>query len=217
LRWRGAVMARRIVCFLLVISVGFLYACSARLPTDDPVASVSSDTTSALPAPTTASASDSNYAEHVLVSGDAEDAPVECRPTAVAQRLSSLFAAINQADPNIVPDFFGKQGQLFQWYSMTEFRTSDRDKRHFVAHNLDDLATYFTQRYTQHEHLQLQQVNVNSWDSARGLVHFGPVVVLRAADDLPPGVHQTEGKGAFHCETLTFVVLSLTTQTKSAG
>ena len=53
---------------------------------------------------------------------------------------------------------------------------------------------------------------MNSWDSGRGLVHFGPVTMTRHADDLKPGLggpeRLAEGKGAYHCKTRAFVVLS---------
>jgi hypothetical protein len=105
--------------------------------------------------------------------------------------------------------------RLNSWYSMTERHNAGprSGDQQFVAWTRDDLAVYWQQRQRQHEHLELRRLQVNSWEPERGLVHFGPLVVSRRADDLAPppsgSSGQAVGKGAFHCATRTFVVISL--------
>ena len=79
----------------------------------------------------------------------------------------------------------------------------------FVAYTTTDLAQYLTQRYAQHEQLQLVRVQIISWDGRRQLVQFGPLLVTRQADDLHPVAWQAEGKGAYNCIANKFVVLNM--------
>ncbi|MGA9531970.1 MAG: hypothetical protein WBR18_04575 [Anaerolineales bacterium] len=145
------------------------------------------------------------------VSGTALGAPAECGPNEVAEQLADLGSAISHAELNRTMEFF--RGGPFHWYSMSEASTSETNKRHFVAYTLDDLEAYFIGRFTHDEHWALKELQVNSWDAERGLVHFGPVHIRRTADDLPEGLggaaHLAEGKGAYHCVSKTFAVLSL--------
>jgi hypothetical protein len=85
----------------------------------------------------------------VIVTGQADGAPPGCGPEDVASRLAAWTEAINRGDLTKVRLFFSEQP--FQWYSLTEFGTTEADKRHFVASELDDLASYFVQRFEQHE------------------------------------------------------------------
>ena len=157
---------------------------------------------------------DDSLLENILVTGAAEGAPAGCSPEEVAQRIVQMFEAVNRGDPNVVEEFFGRESRgPFQWYSMDEFGRTEADKNHFVAYTLDELDLYWLERYWQHERLQLRSVEFNGWEGARGLVHFGPIVLSRQADDLQPGLggpeRLAEGKGAYHCKTRAFVVLSL--------
>ena len=125
-----------------------------------------------------------------------------------------MFAAINRGEPKVVDEYMGKNRHApFEWYSITEVDPSRPDKKnHFVAYNLDDLATYFNRRQEQNERLQLLSMKFNGWESARGIVHIGPIELTRHADDLPEGLGGPErrvtGKGAYHCKTQAFIVLS---------
>jgi hypothetical protein len=149
--------------------------------------------------------------QSVILSGPVEDAPVGCAPRDVAQRLNELFAAINMGEPDIVPQFFGNDSiSMFSWYSMTRIGPG-AEKDHFAAYDLKELAAYFVKRHQQHEHLRLVRLQVNSWQG--DLVHFGPITLMRSADDLHFDSKTTEyevgGKGAMSCKQKTFLVLSL--------
>lgn len=149
-----------------------------------------------------------------VVTGAAEGAPAGCSAQDIAQRLAEMLEAINRGDPQVIDEFFGRKNKApFQWYSMTEFGRSEAEKNHFVAYNFEELDSYFQKRYKQNEKLQLRSIQVNSWEPERGLVHFGPVVITRHADDLRLGIggpeRLAEGKGAYHCKTQAFVVLGL--------
>ena len=147
----------------------------------------------------------------VILSGPVEDAPAGCKPRVVAQRLTELFAALDAGQSDIVPQYFGSvQHDMFQWYSMTRIGPG-AEKDNYVTHDLKELATYFVKRHQQHEHMRLVRLQVNSWQG--DLVHFGPLTVMRSADDLHFGSKATEygvdGKGTMNCKQGTFLVLSL--------
>lgn len=122
---------------------------------------------------------------------------------------------MNRGDTDLLVDeYFGRQdGAPFTWYSMMEVGKTDIEKNQFVAYTWDNLAGYFDQRHQQHEQIKLRKVQFNAWEAGRGLVHFGPVELSRHADNLSPGLGGSEsiasGKGAYHCATKAFVVLSL--------
>jgi len=139
----------------------------------------------------------------VVRTGDADGAPAGCSPADVTNRLSAMFAAINRGDPTVVAEFYGVAPNVpFQWYSLDEY----------AAFSLAELEAYLRERHAHQEQLQLERIQFNGWDPGRGLVHFGPLRLSRTADDLPAGPHVVEGKGAFHCQRQTVVVLSLATQ-----
>ena len=164
-------------------------------------------------APATIAQAPSLIPEKYVVTGQADGAPQGCSPHEIAQRADSMFDAITRGDPNVIDEYFGKKRDApFQWYSMTVSDPNDTDQNHFVAYNLDELSEYLGQRYEQHEQVALQSVQFNGWEEARGVVHFGPIIITRRADDLKPGLGGPEdlalGKGAYHCETQAFIVLS---------
>ena len=185
-------MTKQVVITLLVLLIVFTSSCSkATTPTHE------------------------NY----VVTGNADGAPTGCSPQDIARRIVEMFDAINRGEPNLVDEYFGRKDKApFEWYSMTETGKTDADKNHFTAYSWDDLAAYFEQRYQQHERMQLRSVQFNGWDHGRGLVHFGPIELTRHADDLRLGLGGSEsiasGKGAYHCETKAFVVLSLAMSTE---
>ena len=143
------------------------------------------------------------------VTGAAEGAPEDCSAEQVAARLDQLGQAISVQDIDRVLTFFDESP--FQWYSIDETPTSEAQG--FTAYNLADLEAYFLERFAQNEKWELVELHVNSWDSARKLVHFGPVHIRRTANDLSPDLGElenlTDGKGAYHCDSQTFIVLSL--------
>ena len=134
----------------------------------------------------------------VRVTGSAEGAPDGCTVDTVAGRLLALAEAVNEANPGVVPQFFGTSDATFQWYCMQSFST----------YSLDELDAYFRQRYGQNERWRLQSVQVNGWDQGRGVLHFGPVVISRMAGDLD-SASEALGKGAYSCRRREFVVLCL--------
>ena len=132
-----------------------------------------------------------------VITGQAEGAPEECTMETVTTRLVDLATAVNQADPHAAENFFG--GQWFCTVENGEF---------FTAYTKSELQAHLQRRYMQHEQWQVMSIQFNGWEAGRDLIHFGPVVVKRTADDLnSPFV--TTGKGAYSCRQQQFVVLCL--------
>ena len=152
--------------------------------------------------------------ENYAVTGNADGAPVGCGLQDIADRTVEMFNAINRGDPNLVDEYFGRRSHApFQWYSMTIVRNNDTVINHFVAHTWDDLDAYFRLRYQQHEQMRLLNMQFNGWNPAIGVVDFGPIEIVRHADNFAPDLLLTEGiasgKGTYHCKTKAFIVLSL--------
>jgi len=61
----------------------------------------------------------------------------------------------------------------------------------------------------------VESIQFNGWERARGLIHFGPVMISRTADDLS-APFQALGKGAYSCARQQFVVLCLGGETETA-
>jgi hypothetical protein len=152
--------------------------------------------------------------ENYVVTGNADGAPAGCSPQDIANRLVEMFNAINQSDPYVVDEYFGRKSNApLQWYSMTIVHNNKTVINHFVAHTWNELDAYFKLRFEQHEQMRLLNVQFNGWNSAIGVVDFGPIEIDRHADDLVPGLLPANsiasGKGTYHCETRAFIVLSL--------
>jgi len=152
--------------------------------------------------------------ENYAVSGNADGAPLGCGMQDIADRMVEMFNAINRGDPDLVDEYFGRRTQApFQWYSMTIVRNNDTVIDHFAAYTWDELDVYFKLRHQQHEQMRLLNVQFNGWDPATGVVNFGPIEILRQADKFAPDLLLSEGitsgKGAYHCGTKAFIVLSL--------
>lgn len=133
-----------------------------------------------------------------IITGSAEGAPEGCTVETVTDRLMDLAAAVNQADENAAREFFGT-GSM-EWFCTVE------DGEPFTAYTTDDLEAHFQRRYAQHEQWRVDSVQFNGW--ARGLIHFGPVIIWRTADDLS-SPFKAGGKGAYSCGRQQFVVLCL--------
>lgn len=191
------------------LSVLVLFLCSVTACTQPAVPRTEARTSSVTPTPPLPPSGTPTTSDYV-VTGQADGAPAGCSPADIAARAAAMFAAISQGDEQVVDDYFGQQRAApFQWYSMTETGPTEADKNHFVAYTLDDLTAYFTRRYAHPEQVRLHQIAFNGWEAARGIVHFGPIALTRQADDLPAGDGQVDGKGAYHCATHAFIVLSL--------
>lgn len=152
------------------------------------------------PLPTIGPSLASDISATLMVTGHADGAPDGCTVETVAGRLSALASAFNNADPAVVPEFFGTDEPFFQWYCAIE------NGEPFTAYTLDELADHFQRRYAQNEKWQVQSVQVNGWSG--GLLHFGPIIIQRTADDLPTPFASV-GKGAYSCADEQFVVLCL--------
>jgi hypothetical protein len=142
------------------------------------------------------------FLSDVSITGSAEGAPQRCSVEAVAGRLYDLSQAVDQADANLVPKFFGDSESGFQWFCLQDGLNP------FTAYTLDELRVYLQGRYEKNERWKLERLQVNGYDAGRELTHFGPVVFTRTADDLE-SASQVLGKGAFSCVDETFVVLCL--------
>ncbi len=144
---------------------------------------------------------------NVTISGQTDGAPEGCTPEHVAGRLQSLFEAVNSADPDVVPEYFGtfdgdhtraNTGIAFQWFCMDTT----------TVYDLPELESYFIGRYQQNEQMRLRNVSLNGWEKTRSIVHFG-LDVDRLADDLEGEWRTYTGKGAYYCKNQTFHVLCL--------
>lgn len=139
-----------------------------------------------------------------------------CDARHVAERLGRLFNAISQGEPGIAEEYFGYgRGGPFRWFSFTEFYAEPRE--HYVTYSLDNLNGHFAARRAAGQHMRLRGVTFNRLDD---LLHFGPVDF----DLVTPGsvgatriVYSGTGKGAYHCPTEAFVVLSLTAGGQASG
>ncbi len=141
-----------------------------------------------------------------VVTGQADGAPAGCGVQEVAQRLLDFAKAFNRSDPELTSTFFNSRAP-FAWYS-----APDGDQKtggHVAVYSVKELPAYFERRQTQHEQLRFKRIQVNGWESQRGLVHF-EFTVSRQADDLNGGAaREVIGKGAFHCQTQAFVAISI--------
>ncbi len=156
----------------------------------------------------------------VVITGQSDGAPPNCSPRDVARFIVRFIEAFNRGDQDRLARLFFRGAATGQspshWYSMTE-GDPRAGGRHFVAYDLDVLLKYFAERRQQHEVMQLLKLQVNGWESTRGIVHFGPVVVSRRADDLGDREFTAEGKGAFHCREQAIIVWSLATPLADAS
>jgi hypothetical protein len=142
--------------------------------------------------------------DKVVMTGQADGAPAGCGVPEVGQRLLDFASAFNDRKPETAETFFDSRAP-FAWYSAPE----GAPKETIAVYSADDLPKYFEQRYAQNETLQFKRINVNGWEAERGVVHFD-FTVNRQADDLNRGISvDVVGKGALHCATKSFVVISI--------
>jgi len=136
------------------------------------------------------------------VTGQAEGAPTGCSVQEVTQQLQNFAVAFND-DQQRLSTMFSDHAP-FAWYSAPE-----GDSTSHAIYTVEELPEYFEQRHAQHEQLEFKRIQVNGWEAGHDLVHF-EFNVSRRADDLNSGqARQVIGKGAFHCETQTFVAISI--------
>lgn len=161
---------------------------------------------------TASGGSSATPAAEIVVTQDDPTSPAGCSPRQVAELIMRFLDAFNRGDQVQLATFFGAD---FQWYSMTEGSTTDKnDYRHFVAYNRDDLMSYFVRRHAQHERSQLLTVDVGHGEDSTGrsFVNIG-YSLTRTADDLRPGWGGPEklvvGKGAINCKDQTIFVWSM--------
>jgi hypothetical protein len=179
-------MTKHSVSSLLVITALWLSACSN---------------------PATSSSPNRQASDDVVVTGQASGAPDGCGVEEVAQRLLDFADAFNRNDLQVVPTFFSNRAP-FAWYSAPDGNPT-AGAQGTAVYSTKDLPAYFERRHAQHEQLFFKEIQVNGWETQRGLVHF-EFTVNRRADDLNGGIaRDVIGKGALHCQTQTFVVISI--------
>lgn len=136
----------------------------------------------------------------------------QCGAEHVAARLAQLFEAISEGASGIAEEYFGdERGAPFRWFSFTEFYVEP--SKHFVTYSADRLDAHFGERHAGGYRLRLRGVTFNRRDG--GLLHFGPVefdFLAPGAAAVPGTVYSGTGKGAYHCPTESFSVLSLGAQ-----
>jgi hypothetical protein len=148
-----------------------------------------------------------------------------CKAEHVATRLAQLFEAISDGHTGITEEYFGPNrfgpfvafgapyigygGGPFRWFSFTELGVLPPN--HYVAYSRDDLKDHVRARHAAGQRMMLRGVRFNRHTG--DLLHFGPVefdFLTRDASDAQWVVYAGGGKGAYHCPTGTFAVLSLT-------
>jgi hypothetical protein len=148
-----------------------------------------------------------------------------CNAQHVATRLAQLFEAISDGDTGITDEYFGPNrsgpfvefgapyigyvGGPFVWFSFTELGVLPQN--HYVTYSMDDLKDHFIARHAAGQRMRLRGVRFNR--RTGDLLHFAPVefdFLKRDASDTQWVVYAGGGKGAYHCPTGTFAVLSLT-------
>ena len=122
----------------------------------------------------------------------------------VTSRLVGLFTAINSGESasDIVAEYFGG-GML----SVNAARAPGHE--HFAGYDGYGVERYLGERYAQNEHLELQGIQFNRINDAG--INFGPIEVVRRADDLPEPYYKLIGGGAYDCDTQRFTMLGLGT------
>jgi hypothetical protein len=67
----------------------------------------------------------------------------------------------------------------------------------FLARSMSDLLRYARERHGVHDRMQLEGLIFNGWHHHD--LDFGPIYVLRSADDLGRSPRRAIGKGKYHC------------------
>ena len=128
------------------------------------------------------------------VRGDTSGAPPGCSAAAGISAINAWFAAFRDADSAglgraTAPSYRGRFV-----FSTGRFTTADT---FFVAHTLQELLPYARERARRHERMTVQEVTFNRW-RGRGL-EFGPIYLMRTADDLGDKALAGIGKGEYWC------------------
>lgn len=145
----------------------------------------------------------SNPPVEVLITRDDRTLPANCRPWHVAGLITTFFEAFNRGDQKRLSSIFfasaPRGGSPSRWYSVAEGDPT-KGGRGFVAHDVDELLSYFAERHRHQERLRLLMVAVGT--SSGGGVDF-EYALTRSADDIEPGPEGRErnahGKGAMNC------------------
>jgi hypothetical protein len=131
-----------------------------------------------------------------------------CDHGRVEERLAALFDAISRGEPDIAGRFFAHgRDAPFQWFSFTQLHRDTPN--HFVTYSRDSLEARFAHHFAAGDRFVLQGVQIN--DMRAGALHFGPAHFLfHDGTDRGPA-RRGAGKGAYHCDTESFIVLSIGT------
>lgn len=129
--------------------------------------------------------------QDVTITGQSIGAPPGCNPEDVARLIVRFFDSYNRGDQNQLVEFFP---YTFSWYYDSQIAGTDS----FIT-DQKALLNYFAERHWRHERLRLLELQINGWDELEGLVHFGPFLVARYADDIRPE-RTISGKGAIRCK-----------------
>ena len=156
--------------------------------------------------------SDAPAPPHVTVKGSAPGAPADCGMDHLIDQLQQLGQALSDQDLEQSISLF--DADHFEWFSINQSSPSSQDRTTQTAYDLPSLRILIQDRFERNETWALQEVQVGSWDAQRNLIHFGPLVFDLSSD--PEAQSNTEedswktfGKGAYHCPSRSFAVLSL--------
>ena len=148
--------------------------------------------------------------DDVVILGADRVGVARCDAVHVTNRLAELFTAISNGGSvsDVADEYFGRATRAqFVWFSVNSARVSGHE--HFAGYTWDDVEGYLRERYAQNERLELLGIEFTRVNSTG--VNFGPIEVVRRADDLPEPYYKLSGKGVYNCDAQAFVVLSLGT------
>jgi hypothetical protein len=125
-----------------------------------------------------------------IIRGDTTRAPRGCSAATAIATVNLFLGAMRDADSvrldrALAPKFGVSIGALVPTH------------RFFHARNMSELLRYARERYRVHDRMQLEGLIFNGW---RGYdLDFGPIYVLRSADDLGRSPRRAVGKGRYNC------------------
>lgn len=147
------------------------------------------------------------------------ESPVGCDPTAIAARLNELLGGFSGSDLNsatlqerqaFVLRFFGAENAPFAWFSLNHRGVPEVQE--VAAYSRNDIVTYLASQPFRRIDLRLRRVGPMRWVPERGNLALGrgTLILFDVHDkETSERLGYGTGKGEYHCNTSSFMVLSL--------
>lgn len=131
------------------------------------------------------------------VLGDTSGTPPGCSAAAAIAAIDAWFVAFNRADFAALARVTAAVYDGPFVFSTGKFTPADT---FVIARTFPELRAYLQKRAARHERVTIQEVTFNRWRGrgGRGL-EFGPIYLVRTADDLGQLAHPGIGKGEYWC------------------